>query len=235
MSPPSRESHPGEMRCSPLSARGARHWWAGRIAMGGHCRSVPHTKHCRDERRARLAQPAKRSSIDNCRHPQRPRGSLAKMLSQPTGKLRAELRACNGVCPEAADSIPLYAGNHPVFVVDARTPRILDRHALLPDDTDCEEILHLFHHAPGSVADREQTNPSTSSARLEAGFLGAARPPQPRARRTPPPSFRFASRWTACPSERASGIARRKPLRARLFAAPISSNSAGCAVHSPQK
>jgi len=129
----------------------------------------------------------------------------------------------------------LYAGNHPVFVVDARTPRILDRHALLPDDTDCEEILHLFHHAPGSVADREQTNPSTSSARLEAGFLGAARPPQPRARRTPPPSFRFASRWTACPSERASGIARRKPLRARLFAAPISSNSAGCAVHSPQK
>ena len=101
----------------------------------------------------RSAHPLTIAGIRNLRG-----GSLDKMLSQPTGKLRAELRACNGVCPEAADSIPLYAGNQPVFVVDARTPRILDRHALLPDDTDCEEILHPFHHAPGSVADREQTN-----------------------------------------------------------------------------
>lgn len=55
-------------------------------------------------------------------------GSLARMFSQPTEKLRAELLALNGVGPETADSILLYAGNHPVFVVDAYTRRVLKRH-----------------------------------------------------------------------------------------------------------
>src|SRR5581483_8065734 len=59
------------------------------------------------------------------------RGSLENMFSQPTEKLRKELLALNGVGPETADSILLYAGNHPVFVVDAYTRRILDRHAIL--------------------------------------------------------------------------------------------------------
>ena len=54
-------------------------------------------------------------------------GSLARMFSQPTEKLRAELLALNGVGPETADSILLYAGNHPVFVVDAYTRRVLER------------------------------------------------------------------------------------------------------------
>ncbi|HEY5028246.1 MAG TPA: hypothetical protein VIK39_07540, partial [Candidatus Angelobacter sp.] len=44
-------------------------------------------------------------------------GSLSRMFAQPTEKLRAELLALNGVGPETADSILLYAGNHPVFVV----------------------------------------------------------------------------------------------------------------------
>src|SRR5579864_8893926 len=55
-------------------------------------------------------------------------GSLAKLLAQPTVQLREELLALNGVGPETADSILLYSGNHPVFVVDAYTRRILDRH-----------------------------------------------------------------------------------------------------------
>jgi endonuclease-3 related protein len=58
------------------------------------------------------------------------RGSLARMFAQPTLKLRAELLALEGVGPETADSILLYAGNHPIFVVDAYTRRILERHGL---------------------------------------------------------------------------------------------------------
>ncbi|HZU31662.1 MAG TPA: hypothetical protein VFB79_11130, partial [Candidatus Angelobacter sp.] len=67
-------------------------------------------------------------------------GSLDRMFSQPTEKLRAELLALNGVGPETADSILLYAGNHPVFVVDAYTRRILERHGLINAKTKYEEI-----------------------------------------------------------------------------------------------
>ncbi|HWJ49333.1 MAG TPA: hypothetical protein VNS62_16875, partial [Candidatus Udaeobacter sp.] len=41
-------------------------------------------------------------------------GSLQKLFSEPTEELREELLALNGVGPETADSILLYAGNHPV-------------------------------------------------------------------------------------------------------------------------
>ena len=41
-------------------------------------------------------------------------GSLEKLFEQPTPKLRDELLNLNGVGPETADSILLYAGNHPV-------------------------------------------------------------------------------------------------------------------------
>ena len=67
-------------------------------------------------------------------------GSLDRMFAQPTEKLRAELLALKGVGPEAADSILLYAGNHPVFVVDAYTRRILERHGLIGPKTKYEEI-----------------------------------------------------------------------------------------------
>ena len=60
-------------------------------------------------------------------------GSLAKLLSRPTNQLREELLSLHGIGPETADSILLYAGNHPVFVVDAYTRRILARHEILPE------------------------------------------------------------------------------------------------------
>src|SRR6476659_7172963 len=74
-------------------------------------------------------------------------GSLTRMFTQPTEKLRAELLELNGVGPETADSILLYAGNHPVFVVDAYTRRILDRHSILPGKADYEDIRELFEKA----------------------------------------------------------------------------------------
>ena len=66
-------------------------------------------------------------------------GSLARMFAQPVMKLREELLALNGVGPETADSILLYAGNQPVFVVDAYTRRILERHALIGSRSSCSE------------------------------------------------------------------------------------------------
>ena len=55
-------------------------------------------------------------------------GSLNRMFASLLQNFSAELLELNGVGPETADSILLYAGNHPVFVVDAYTRRILHRH-----------------------------------------------------------------------------------------------------------
>ena len=55
-------------------------------------------------------------------------GSLARMFRDPhAGTARTTSRR-HGIGPETADSILLYAGGHPVFVVDAYTHRILGRH-----------------------------------------------------------------------------------------------------------
>ena len=74
-------------------------------------------------------------------------GSLDRMFAQPTAQLRNELLALNGVGPETADSILLYAGNHPVFVVDAYTRRILERHGLITAATKYEEIRAMMENA----------------------------------------------------------------------------------------
>jgi endonuclease III related protein len=79
-------------------------------------------------------------------------GSLTRMFSQPTEKLRAELLALNGVGPETADSILLYAGNHPVFVVDAYTRRVLQRHNIISAKAGYEEIRSLVEHALSSAS-----------------------------------------------------------------------------------
>jgi len=58
-------------------------------------------------------------------------GSTARMFRTPWRALREELLACEGVGPETADSILLYALAQPVFVVDAYTTRIFGRHHLI--------------------------------------------------------------------------------------------------------
>jgi endonuclease-3 related protein len=103
-------------------------------------------------------------------------GSLDPLFAQPTDQLREELLSLNGVGPETADSILLYAGNHPVFVVDAYTRRILDRHGILPEKTDYENIREFFQSALTPVAE-EQAQPTEMEPRLEAGIWGAAHPP----------------------------------------------------------
>jgi endonuclease III related protein len=74
-------------------------------------------------------------------------GSLTRMFERPAVELRDELLALNGVGPETADSILLYAGNHPVFVVDAYTRRILERHQIVSEKASYEEIRELVEQA----------------------------------------------------------------------------------------
>ncbi len=63
-------------------------------------------------------------------------GSLDAMFAADTEALRAELLRVNGVGPETADSILLYAAEKPTFVVDAYTLRIFARHGWVEFDTD---------------------------------------------------------------------------------------------------
>jgi endonuclease-3 related protein len=72
-------------------------------------------------------------------------GSLDRMFREPTDSLRRQLLAIHGIGPETADSILLYAGNHPIFVMDAYTRRILSRHGLAHPDADYHHAQELFH------------------------------------------------------------------------------------------
>ncbi|HTT18748.1 MAG TPA: hypothetical protein VMG82_07380 [Candidatus Sulfotelmatobacter sp.] len=104
-------------------------------------------------------------------------GSLEKLFSAPTQKVREELLALKGVGPETADSILLYAGNHPVFVVDAYTRRILERHGILPAKADYEEIRELFQISLAPVAAAYERRPENLRPPRETGIRGAAHPP----------------------------------------------------------
>jgi endonuclease-3 related protein len=104
-------------------------------------------------------------------------GLLDRLFAQPTLQIREELLNLSGVGPETADSILLYAGNHPVFVVDAYTRRILDRHCILPGKADYEEIRELFQRALEPAIRQQEFMLANGAPMLEAGFRGTAHPP----------------------------------------------------------
>lgn len=54
-------------------------------------------------------------------------GDMARFFDRPLPELRQELLSFKGVGPETADSMLLYAGGKPVFVVDAYTVRVGER------------------------------------------------------------------------------------------------------------
>jgi endonuclease III related protein len=74
-------------------------------------------------------------------------GSPDAMLAMPTPQLRDELLAQKGIGPETADSILLYAGHHPIFVVDAYTRRVLERHDAVGAKAKYDEIRELVEEA----------------------------------------------------------------------------------------
>jgi endonuclease-3 related protein len=111
------------------------------------------------------------------------RGSLSRMFAQSTSQLREELLALDGVGPETADSILLYAGQRPVFVVDAYTRRILDRHRLMAADSRYEDIRAFCERSLAASC-----RPAAPLPRGEAaGAAGAWHTPSrmSRARRAP--------------------------------------------------
>lgn len=76
-------------------------------------------------------------------------GSLRRMFREEPARLRETLLQVSGIGPETADSILLYAGKMPVFVVDAYTKRIFSRHRLISGDASYHEIQALFmNHLP---------------------------------------------------------------------------------------
>lgn len=106
------------------------------------------------------------------------KGSLRKMFACPTVELREDLLDLNGVGAETADSILLYAGNHPVFVVDAYTRRILARHAILSDDATYEDVRKLLEISLAPLAESAAAGADESSTRLlAAGYPDAQHPP----------------------------------------------------------
>ncbi len=58
--------------------------------------------------------------------------SLERLFKQDTNELRQQLLAVYGIGEETADSILLYVGNKPVFVIDAYTQRIMKRLGIKP-------------------------------------------------------------------------------------------------------
>jgi endonuclease-3 related protein len=70
-------------------------------------------------------------------------GDLNIFFSRNTAEIRQELLSLPGIGPETADSILLYAGNHPVFVIDAYTKRICKRYPCTVN-TDSYEDLRCF-------------------------------------------------------------------------------------------
>jgi endonuclease-3 related protein len=71
-------------------------------------------------------------------------GNLSKMFARDLQTLRSELLSVKGIGPETADSILLYAGNMPTFVVDAYTHRIFSRHELIPEESTYDDMKSFF-------------------------------------------------------------------------------------------
>jgi len=76
-------------------------------------------------------------------------GDLQSMFDEEMWTLRQTLLDIKGIGAETADSILLYGGAKPVFVVDAYTRRILERHGLITPAWSYREVQALFmDHLP---------------------------------------------------------------------------------------
>jgi endonuclease III related protein len=76
-------------------------------------------------------------------------GNLDVMLGEETRTLRENMLQVKGIGEETADSILLYAGGKPVFVVDEYTRRVLTRHGIIGQRLAYGEIQRLFmEHLP---------------------------------------------------------------------------------------
>ena len=68
---------------------------------------------------------------------------IDSFFSGDTALLREQLLSVKGVGPETADSILLYGGGRPVFVIDAYAYRLLFRHGFVAEETSYEEMQEV--------------------------------------------------------------------------------------------
>lgn len=73
-------------------------------------------------------------------------GSLEEMFATGLSDLREELLGVNGVGPETADSILLYAAGLPSFVIDSYTHRVFARHGWIQFDADYHTLKEHFEN-----------------------------------------------------------------------------------------
>ena len=71
-------------------------------------------------------------------------GELERMFTGAWHILRDELLSVRGIGPETCDSILLYAGGKPTFVVDSYTRRLFHRLGYLSADANYDEIRRMF-------------------------------------------------------------------------------------------
>lgn len=71
-------------------------------------------------------------------------GRAAALAGVDAGVLRRDLLRVHGIGPETADSIALYAGGHPLFVVDAYTRRVFARLGHLRGDETYDAAQRYF-------------------------------------------------------------------------------------------
>jgi endonuclease III related protein len=74
-------------------------------------------------------------------------GDLGRLFSGETAAVRDRLLAINGIGPETADSMLLYAGGHHRFVIDAYTKRIFQRHDWSGAEAGYEDLQRLCESA----------------------------------------------------------------------------------------
>ncbi|KUG03550.1 endonuclease iii [hydrocarbon metagenome] len=72
-------------------------------------------------------------------------GELDFMFKSTLPDLREKLLGIWGIGPETADSILLYAGNMPIFVVDAYTIRIFSRLGMVDENISYQQMQNFMH------------------------------------------------------------------------------------------
>ena len=152
---------------------GPQHWWPGRtcfeIIVGAiltqNAAWVNVEKAIKNLRAKHLLTPSAMTkvSVSGLAHQIRPSGyfnqkakklkniaeflkkyPISKLRKMELGETRKLLLEIDGVGPETADSILLYALDKPSFVVDAYTKRLLTNLKLIKEESSYDEIKDLF-------------------------------------------------------------------------------------------
>jgi len=108
----------------------------------------------RKEQLARLLKPSgyfnvKAQRLRNFCHWYLAAGGYPALADMQTDELRRALLTVNGVGPETADDILLYAFERPVFVIDAYTRRLLSRLQLFSGDEPYDDMRLAIEAALG--------------------------------------------------------------------------------------